>query len=128
METRRSTNKEDWLVGLASDTSLPIGSRLPLQRAVMKRFLSIQLKDVHTPVKDIFKVILSELKEIWGKAVIPIKSDHNCLKQLLSIHVAWLSLKKIPLARRETPHSKKLIEQFEKRMNKLCDLSPSDTS
>ncbi|KZR97240.1 Uncharacterized protein APZ42_007999, partial [Daphnia magna] len=79
-----------------------------------------------TPVKDIFNVIIVELKETWGKAAIPVKDDKNILKALMNTHEAWLSLKKIPVARRDSPLSKKLIEEFQKQMDSLFDISPSD--
>ncbi|KAK4024122.1 hypothetical protein OUZ56_009510 [Daphnia magna] len=77
-------------------------------------------------VKDIFNVIIVELKEIWGKAAKAVKDDKNILKALMNTHDAWLSLKKIPVARRDSPHSKKLIEEFQKQMDSLFDISPSD--
>lgn len=91
METRRQRSKElkeDWLISKSSDKSLSLGSRLTLSKAVMKKFLSIQLLDSLTPVKDIFNVIIVELKEIWGKAAIPIKDDKNILKALMNTHDA----------------------------------------
>ena len=90
----------------------------------MKRFLSIQLLDNLTQVKDMFKLIIVELKEIWGKAAIPIKDDKNILKYLMKIHDASLSIKKIPVSRRNIPKS--LIGEFEKQMDSLLDISPSD--
>jgi hypothetical protein len=92
----------------------------------MKRFLSIQSLDDLNPVKEIFKLIIVELKEIWGKAAIPIKDDKNILKDLIKIHDAWLSIKKIPVSRRNNSHSISLIGEFEKRMDSLLDISPSD--
>lgn len=119
-------SKVDWLIGKLSDTSLSLGTRLPLQRAVMKSFLSIQLLNSLTPVKDIFNVIVVELKEIWGRAAIPVKDDKNILKALMNNHDAWLSLKNIPISRRDSRHSKKLIEEFQKQMNSSFNISPSD--
>ncbi len=71
----------------------------------MQRFLSIQLLNSLTPVKDIFNFIIVELKEIWGKAAIPVKDDKSILKALMNTHDAWLLLKKIPVSRRESSHS-----------------------
>lgn len=123
---RVNRNKEDWLLGKACDKSLAIGSRLPLQLKVMRRFLSLRLLDVNKPTKQIFRVILDELKEIWGRAAIPIKVDRNCLRQLLKIHQDWFAITKIKIDSRQTVNSKKHIANFKTRMNTLCDLSPSD--
>jgi hypothetical protein len=48
------------------------------------------------------------------------------LRALMNTHDAWLSLKKIPVSRKDSPHSKKLIEEFQKQMDSLFDISPSD--
>lgn len=109
METRRQHSIEDCLIGKSSDVNLSLGCRLPLQRAVMKRYLSIQGLNSLTPVKDIFNLIIFELKEIWGKTAILVKDDKNILIALMNTHDAWLSLKKIPLSRRDSPHSKNLV-------------------
>jgi hypothetical protein len=39
--------------------------------------------------RDIFKLILIELKEIWPRAAIPIKTDKKCLNQMISLHANW---------------------------------------
>ncbi len=60
------TKSKDWLLGYGNETSLAVGTRLPLQRAVLKRFRWLRQEQVsNKPNRDIFRMILVELKEIW---------------------------------------------------------------
>lgn len=121
------TNNKDWLLGHGTESSLSIGTKLPLKRAVMKRFLWLrQQAKGNTSTREVFRAILMELKEIWQRAAIPIKSDKKCLDQLIKIHKVWASVKKIEVSARENENSQRQIQEFNNSMNSLCDLSPSD--
>lgn len=89
------TDNIDWLLGHGSDVSLSIGNKLPLQRAVMKRFLKLRQGEPRKSSRNLFTVILKELKAIWYRASIPIQPDNKCIDYLLKIHKAWQLLKKI---------------------------------
>jgi hypothetical protein len=92
---RRNRNKEDWLFGKACDKSLAISSRLPLKLQVVRRFQYFRRLDDNKQAKQIFRMILDELKEIWRKTEIPIKADRNCFRELFKIHKALFAMKKI---------------------------------
>ena len=83
------TDNIDWLLGHGSDVSLSIGNKLPLQRAVMKRFLKLRQGETRKSSRNLFTVILKELKAIWDRASIPIQPDKKCIDYLLKIHKAW---------------------------------------
>lgn len=120
------TDNIDWLLGHGSDVSLSIGNKLPLQRAVMKRFLKLRQGEPRKSSRNLFTVILKELKAIWDRASIPILSDKKCIDYLLKIHNAWQLVKKIKINSRESEYSKEKITDFNLRMDQLCDLSPSE--
>ena len=120
------TDNIDWLLGHGSDVSLSIGNKLPLQRAVMKRFLKLRQGEPRKSSRNLFTVILKELKAIWDRASIPIQPDKKCIDYLLKIHKAWQLVKKIKINSRESEYSKAQITDFNLRMDQLCDLSPSE--
>ena len=123
---RRNRNKEDWLFGKACDKSLAIGLRLPLKLQVIRRFQSFRWLDDNKPANQIFRVILDELKEIWGRAAIPNKADRNCFRELFKIHKALFAMEQIEVDSKQTVNSKVRIENFMTQMNSFCDLSPYD--
>ena len=93
----------------------------------MQRFLWLrQHAKGNASTREVFGDILMELKEIWQRAAIPINSDKKCLDQLIEIHKAWVSVKKIEVSARENENSQRHIQEFNNSMNSLCDLSPSD--
>jgi hypothetical protein len=63
MATRTRNRKSDSLLGHGSDISLAIGKKLPLKRAVMKRYIAVVQPNKKT--RNIFKDIFMELKCIW---------------------------------------------------------------
>ena len=87
MSTQHSN--KDWLIGNPCDQSLSVGVRLPLNKSVLQRFLFLRNLNVKMGNRDIFELILIELKEIWSRAAIPIKTDKKCLNQMISLHANW---------------------------------------
>ena len=122
------TNNKDWLLGYGNESSLAIGAKLTLKKAVMKRFLWIRQtqRNSNNSNREVFRTILCELKEIWQRAAIPVKPDKKCFDQLIEIHKSWLSVKKINVSARANDNSQRRIQEFNDSMNSLCDLSPSD--
>jgi hypothetical protein len=122
--TRKSVN--DWILGVPSETDLSLGVRLPLKGDLMRRFLEIRMSSDKGCTRDIFKQILKELKLIWERAGIPIKPQNNCLRQLLEIHDTWLKVKSTAISDRHSKWFLINLEKFNRKMNQLCDLSPSN--
>ena len=87
-ESTRHSNK-DWMIGNPCDQSLSVGVRLPLNKSVLQRFLFLRNLNVKMGNRDIFELILIELKEIWSRAAVPIKNGKKCLDQMISLHGNW---------------------------------------
>jgi hypothetical protein len=66
-----------------------VGVRLPLNKSVLQRFLFLRNLNVKMGNRDIFELILIELKEIWSRAAVPIKNGKKCLDQMISLHGKW---------------------------------------
>ncbi|KZS19014.1 Uncharacterized protein APZ42_014686 [Daphnia magna] len=124
MKSRKTRQSNDWLLASINNSSLAIGVKLPLKIAVMRRYLYFVRTEVNTSTKDMFKIVLSELKQIWKRASIPIKPDHKCIEQLMRIHKEWSKVKAIGVSKRNNPNSQKKKSEFVTNMNTLCDLSP----
>lgn len=100
MTNLRSSVKEDSLVGCGSDVSLGLGNRLPLNLSVLKRYVYFRQQNVSKSVRELFQVILVELKVIWEKAALPLKNDKKKLDYLVKLYDYWVSVKKLLLLQR----------------------------
>lgn len=120
--------EKDWLLGYGTEQSLSIGVRLPLNRLVLERLLYLRKKPNNTSVsnRDLCRLIMNEICEIWKRAGLPMKPEKKILDQLVSLHVQWDKMKKIPVAGRTNGQNAKIINSFSELLNQLCDISPSD--
>ncbi len=114
------------MLGFGLDRSLEHGSKLPLKRVVMKRFLYLRQQKVNKPIRDIMRALLEELYVLWGKAYLPMLPE-KCLDLLVSLHDQWSNLKKTKVRKRDGSFSQEKIMAFQNSINQLCDFSPSDT-
>lgn len=121
-KTRAS--QADAIVGHALDQSLSVGVRLSCNRSVLQRFLHLRHDSPRMATRDICKILLQELKELWSRAGIPIKTDEACLQAIISLFHKWDDLKK-NVHRNSKPVMKKL-DHFNQHLDKLLDLSPAD--
>ena len=76
--------------------------------------------------RDLFKVVLSELKVVWEKAGIPIRDDHYCLKILKKLLENKKKMNKIEEERRNEETWKTKISTFKEHLERLCDISAVD--
>lgn len=108
-------------MGHSHEKSLAVGVRLPINRIVLQRFHYFRQADPRLPVRDVCKQILDELKIIWSRAYIPIKSDFMCLRQIVELFGKWEKTKKI--AKSHLPSCLRHKKDFQNHMDQLCDLS-----
>lgn len=128
--TRNSTF--DPAVGKPHSESLANECQLPLNSLVLQRYHHLRLVNSTDgkptgSTRKVFTGIYSELKVVWDRANVPIKSDKDVLDQLVKLFKHWDSIRK--LGSRVTNPSeatKRRLESFHLKMNELCDISAVD--
>lgn len=118
----------DWLLGYGSEHCLSLGVRLPLNRMVVERFISVRKQpDNHSlPTRDLCRSLMKEICSIWERARIPTKPEKNIIDQLVELHKHWLKIKKINTGARNNESNLKIINNFDAVLNELCDVFPPD--
>lgn len=76
--------------------------------------------------RDIFKLVFDELKQIWSRAAIPLKTDKKCLDQMISLHAKWKVVNKNSVEERLSSQCLLQVEELQSLLCQLCGLSPSD--
>lgn len=120
---RTRAAKQDIFIGTGHDQDLSVSAKLPLNVVVLRRYLFLRHENTGPTMstKEIFKIILTELKVLWGRAGIPIKPDHKCIEQFVKLFISWNSLKK-----KGSQICLKRKQDFENKMNRLCDISSAN--
>ncbi|XP_065665116.1 uncharacterized protein LOC136086720 [Hydra vulgaris] len=117
-------NNQDWLIGYPESNKLSSFSRLPTKKHVLGRYSHLHFYSKgDTSARDIFKLVLGELKEVWEKAGVPVRSDNSCLSLLTKLFVEMVKIKKIDHASRDVKAGKEKIVTFCNELEKLCDIS-----
>jgi hypothetical protein len=70
-------------------------SKLPTNREALSRYLFYRNEFKSETTRELFKVITSKIKYLWGKAGIPIKENREIVVQLIRFFQQWYSLKKL---------------------------------
>ena len=115
--------KKIWLIGDSLIDSLANLNRLPVNKTILARYAYLRSNSQTESIRDIFKVVLVELKEVWGKGGIPIKPDKDCVKQLLHLFKQWETVQKLNEQDRQLPTK---TDHFTDILNQLCDISAID--
>ena len=122
-------NKEEWLIGQTQSESLSSFNRLPTKKNVLARYSHLRFFSAgDSPSRDIFKLVLGELKEVWGKGGIPIRPDDSCLVFLLNLLGKKEKIRKMEQCNRKLASGKshEKIAKFAAELEQLCDISALD--
>lgn len=123
----KRTNYQESFIGSGHHLDLGLSAKLPLNLLVLKRYLFLRnenagITGLTISTKETFKIILKELQIVWGRAHIPMKQEIVCMNQLLRLFNQWDLLKK-----KGINASKKKKDEFQQKMQCLCDLSAPDS-
>ena len=115
----------DWLIGHTESDNLSSFNRQPTKNHVLARYshLSFYSKG-NTSERDIFILVLGELKEVWEKAGAPIRSDNSSFSLLTKLSEKKVKIKKIEPSSQNVKAGKGKIFRFCDELKQLCDISP----
>ena len=113
-----------WLIGHTESDNLSSFNRLPTKYHVFARYshLSFYSKG-NTSARDIFILVLGELKEVWEKAGVPIRSDNSSFSLLTKLSEKKAKIKKIEPSSQNVKAGKRKIFRFCDELKQLCDIS-----
>ena len=102
MSRKSIRNQSDIIIGKGLFKDLSNEIRLPTSELVIKRLFCYRLENPNSDVtrRDICTQVFQELKTVWQKAFIPVKTDKKCIDQLEELYGKWTKLKKVPNAQR----------------------------
>jgi hypothetical protein len=120
-----SHGKIDWLVGPTKEKCLSESTQFPTYRCVISRYLYLRNENQSESVRNLFKIVHSELENTWSKTCIPIKEKRKVLDLLVDFHKQWESMKKLNKSDVKNPTKviEAKIQSFKKKLDSLCDLS-----
>ena len=118
-----------WLVG--STFSEILGSKLPINHLILKRYLFIRDNSCGpftSTVRAIAKIIYDEItSRFWIPSRIPTKPEKACLDQIVNLVGKYETLKKIPNYRLNETKPQEKINQFVDHLKCLFDISHPNT-
>lgn len=118
-----------WLVG--STISEILGSKLPINHLILKRYLFIRDNSCGpftSTVRAIAKIIYDEIiSRFWKPSRIPTKPEKSCLDQIVKLVGKYETLKKIPNNRLNDTKPQERIQQFVGNLKCLFDISHPNT-
>lgn len=121
------SDSKDTIVHRLEYRSLSEGIRLPTNQSIIARCLCLREENKLLSSKDIFKMIVSEVKEIWDRDFIPIKVTNSVLFMITSIHHKWDSMKKYgSRLTQPTDQLNKKMSEFQIVLNQLFDIADGD--
>lgn len=126
MNTRHSSNIFGLGNKINSDDSKIKGSKLPTNLQVLRCMMYHIEEGLHenrTKWKS-SKLVLSQLKEFYGKANIPIISERKACEKIIKLIDENAKLRAIPLNRRSTPNVKSKVKQMEDKLSLIFPLWP----
>ncbi len=100
-------------------------TQFPTYRCVISRYLYLRNENQSESVRNLFKIVHSELENTWSKTCIPIKEKKKVLDLLVDFHKQWESMKKLNKSYVKNPTKviEAKIQSFKEKLDSLCDLS-----
>ena len=92
MSRKSIRNQSDIIIGKGLFTDLSNEIRLPTSELVIKRLYRLENPNSDVTRRDICTQVFQELKTVWQKAFIPVKTDKKCIDQLEELYGKWTKL------------------------------------
>ena len=110
-----STQSIEWDTALGSSLEVLPMNKLPVVRAVLRRYRCLRILEPRTSISKLANRISQEVKVIWDRAATPTVSLRGCAKREEAAVNLWYS--------KHNPEER-LSESFQASLDELLDLKP----